>query len=86
MGAIPDASYQKTELQLNPGESVLFYTDGVIEAQNERMEFLGNCRLAEFIAGKKNPPWGKPLLDTVRQWQGNMPNTDDVTLLEIWRE
>jgi serine phosphatase RsbU (regulator of sigma subunit) len=86
LGATPDARYQKSEIRLNPGDSVLFYTDGVIEAQNERTELLGNSRLADFIACSKGPPWGKSVLESVRLWQGSIRSADDVTLLEIWRD
>ena len=86
LGATPDARYQKSEIRLNPGDSVLFYTDGVIEAQNESTELLGNRRLADRIACSKGPPWGKSLLESVRLWQGSLPSADDITLLEIWRD
>jgi serine phosphatase RsbU (regulator of sigma subunit) len=86
LGATPDASYQKSEIRLNPGDSVLFYTDGAIEAQNERTELLGKSRLADFIACSKGPPWGKSLLESVQLWQGIIPAADDITLLEIWRD
>jgi sigma-B regulation protein RsbU (phosphoserine phosphatase) len=86
LGATPDARYQKSEIRLNPGDSVLFYTDGAIEAQNERTELLGKSRLADFIACSKGPPWGKSLLESVQLWQGIIPAADDITLLEIWRD
>ena len=86
LGVTPDARYRKSEIRLGPGDSVLFYTDGVIEAQNERAEFWGNRRLTDFIAGSKGPPWGQSLLESVRSWQGDACPADDMTLLEIWRE
>jgi serine phosphatase RsbU (regulator of sigma subunit) len=86
LGATPDARYEKKEITLVPGESVLFYTDGIIEARNEDMEFFGNDRLADFINNAQGPPWGKALLGSVRHWQGNTPASDDLTILEIWRD
>jgi serine phosphatase RsbU (regulator of sigma subunit) len=86
LGALPDARYEKSEILLSPGESVLFYSDGVIEARDENMELLGNGRLAGFIKNLKGPPWGKDLLEFVRRWQGNTAASDDITILEIWRE
>jgi len=86
LGVMPDARYEKREIALSPGESVLFYSDGIIEARNENMELLGNGRLADLIANSKGPPWGKNLLKAVRLWQANTPAGDDMTLLEIWRE
>jgi serine phosphatase RsbU (regulator of sigma subunit) len=86
LGATPDARYQKSAIRLDPGDSVIFFTDGVIEAQNERAELYGKRRMIDFIAGSKGPPRGRPLLESVRLWQGGAPSTDDVTLLEIWRD
>jgi serine phosphatase RsbU (regulator of sigma subunit) len=86
LGALPDARYEKSEILLSPGESVLFYSDGVIEARDENMELLGNGRLAGFLKNLKGPPWGKDLLEFVRRWQGNTAASDDITILEIWRE
>jgi len=86
LGVKPDARYEKTEILLSSGESVLFYTDGVIEACNENKELLGNGRLVDFLTKSKGPPRGKGLLEFVRRWQGNTPANDDITILEIWRE
>jgi serine phosphatase RsbU (regulator of sigma subunit) len=86
LGITPDVSYEKKEILLSPGESILFYTDGVIEAENEDKELFGNDRLVEFIKGAKGPPWGKGLLDFVSSWRGNSRASDDLTMLEIWRD
>jgi phosphoserine phosphatase RsbU/P len=86
LGLAPDIRYEKKEIMLFPGESVLFFTDGVIETLNENMEFFGNDRLEDTIKNATGPPWGKNLLDSIRHWQGNTPASDDLTLLEIWRD
>jgi serine phosphatase RsbU (regulator of sigma subunit) len=86
LGATPDGQYEKKEITLSPGESVLLYTDGIIEAQNENMELFGNDRLADCLNNAKGPPWGKDLFNSVRYWQGNTPASDDLTMLEIWRD
>jgi serine phosphatase RsbU (regulator of sigma subunit) len=38
---MPGMSYEENETVLVPGESVLFYTDGLIEAYNSRGELFG---------------------------------------------
>jgi serine phosphatase RsbU (regulator of sigma subunit) len=86
LGVTPDAMYDKSEILLSPGESVLFYSDGVTEARNENMELLGVGRLADFLKNLKGPPWGQGLFELVRRWQKNTADGDDVTMLEIWRE
>ena len=86
MGVTPDVHYEKKEVSLSPGEAVLFFSDGVIEAENEDKALFGNERLVDYIKNAKGPPWGKGLLDLISQWRGNAKASDDLTLLEIWRE
>jgi serine phosphatase RsbU (regulator of sigma subunit) len=86
LGVTPNAHFEKSDILLSPGESVLLFTDGVIEAENEDNELFGNDRLVGYIKDTKGPPWGKGLLDEIRSWRGNAKANDDLTLLEIWRD
>ncbi|MBL0715886.1 MAG: response regulator [Desulfosarcina sp.] len=86
IGVTPDIRYQKTELQLSGGESILFFSDGVVEAENEKKELFGNERVLRHIAPAKRPPWGEGLLRAVDRWRGTSQVSDDITLLEIWRD
>ena len=86
IGVTPDVTYQKQEMMLSPGESIIFFSDGAIEATNEDNELFGNDRLANSIKNADGPPWGKGLLDSINQWRGNAKANDDLTLLEIWRD
>jgi sigma-B regulation protein RsbU (phosphoserine phosphatase) len=85
LGITPDVRYEKKEILLSPGESILFFSDGVIEAENEDKELFGNERLVAFIKDAKAPPRGKGLLDFIFNWRGNSSASDDLTILEIWR-
>ena len=86
LGVAPDLRYEKKEIVLSAGESILLFTDGIIEAENADNVLFGNDRLLDSIKSTKGPPWGKALLGSVRQWQGEAPVSDDLTILEIWRE
>ena len=86
LGVKPGAKYEKKEILLSPGESVLLFTDGVIEAQNENNVLFGNDRLLSYIKDKKGPPWGTGILDEIRCWRGSAKANDDLTILEIWRD
>ena len=86
LGVTPDVHYEKKEIILSPGESVLLFSDGVIEAENEDNELFGNDRLVDCINNTKGPPWGKGLLDLINHWRGKANANDDLTLLEIWRD
>ena len=86
LGVTSDVHYGIEEILLSPGESILFFTDGVIEAENENNELFGNDRLVSYIRDAKGPPWGKGLLDFISNWRGNSSANDDLTILEIWRD
>ena len=86
LGVTPDVRYEKQEISISPGESILFFTDGIIEAENENHELFSNDRLADYIKNTTGPPWGEGLLKVIRDWRGNASVNDDLTILEIWRD
>jgi serine phosphatase RsbU (regulator of sigma subunit) len=86
LGVELGTEYEKTEFVLSPGESILFITDGVSEAENEENELFGNDRLTDYLAGAKGPPWAEGLLERIDFWRGNAAANDDLTIVEIWRD
>jgi len=86
LGVTPDVHYETKEILLSPGESILFFTDGVVEAENENKDLFGNDRLAAYIRNANGPPWGKGLLELISHWRGDSSPNDDLTILEIWRD
>ena len=86
LGVAPDAKYEKKEIFLSPGESILFVTDGVTEAENEGAELFGRSRLSDHINSAAGPPYGKGILAAVNAWRGPAEANDDLTMLEIWRD
>jgi serine phosphatase RsbU (regulator of sigma subunit) len=86
LGMASAVTYGKREIRLSPGESVVFVTDGVTEAENERRELFGQQRLLEYVRKGTGPPWGTGLLEAVNVWRGGAEASDDITLLEIWRD
>ncbi|MFC1798575.1 PP2C family protein-serine/threonine phosphatase [Thermodesulfobacteriota bacterium] len=86
IGVKPDTSYEKNEIVLSPGESILFLTDGVTDAENEQAELFGEKRVKKFVTNPDGPPVGKKLLEYVKTWQGKRSAADDLTMLEIWRD
>ena len=86
LGITPDAHFKKEEFILSPGESILLYTDGLIEAENEQKELFGSDRLIQYIIDKKGTNIGKGILEEIRKWRGTAAINDDLTMLEIWRD
>lgn len=86
LGVFDDMDYQSKILQLNPGERLFLYTDGVTEANDINNELLGEERLEKFLSSRSN----SPIEDIVREafhevntFASGMPQFDDVTILAI---
>ena len=86
IGVYPEADFEKKEIVLSPGESILFLTDGVHEAENELVELFGHQRIVDHISKAQGPPWGEGILKVLNIWQKNTTASDDLTMLEIWRD
>ena len=76
--------------QLEPGDSVLLYTDGVVEARSPRGEMFGVNRLVDLIT--KNLASGLPAAETMRRairallgHQSSALADDATLLLAQWR-
>ncbi len=85
LGIDRQVKYRKEQIHLSPGESILFISDGITEAENDRHELFGENRLLNSIQTVSHPPWSAGILDSVKTWQGKAEQSDDLTLLEIWR-
>lgn len=86
LGISPGAEYEKKEIVLSPGESILFITDGITEARTEQDELFGEGRMMDHLKTASGPPWGSGLMAEVNAWRGNAEVNDDLTMLEIWRD
>ena len=84
IGVQTGSRYETYAMQMRSGESILFYSDGITEAENESQEHFGIGRVIEHIANAPAPPWSQQLLDAINRWRGPSAVNDDVTLLEIW--
>jgi serine phosphatase RsbU (regulator of sigma subunit) len=47
---MPQMSYEQKEMVLDAGDSVLFYSDGLVEAHDPKGEMFGFPRLRELVA------------------------------------
>jgi sigma-B regulation protein RsbU (phosphoserine phosphatase) len=86
LGIISSAKYEEERLVLAEGAAILLFTDGVTEALNRQGELFGLQRVIEFIKNGSGPPWGQGLLNAVKDWRGYAEASDDLTILEIWRD
>jgi sigma-B regulation protein RsbU (phosphoserine phosphatase) len=73
-------------LDLQTGDTVVFYTDGVTEAFNARDEQFGERRLIEHLgkmAGRSASELVSGTLDAVRSHADGRPQSDDITIVAV---
>lgn len=81
---IPEHEIREAEFQLSPGDVLLLYTDGVIEARNEGGEDYGIERMEQVLQQHAGAPVQRIcdlLLDDVQRWMATQD--DDVTLVVL---
>jgi sigma-B regulation protein RsbU (phosphoserine phosphatase) len=84
LGIRPDVHYETASVELKPGDALIFFTDGVIEAFNEAGEEFGNER---WLGGIRNlPDWKAQdtlqfLMRRVDDFVGATRQSDDITCL-----
>ena len=89
LGILEDAEYQETALKLAPGDKLVFYTDGIVEAMNEKQEMFGFDRLIELIERAGTMPSDQLLgyiLGEVTAFAGKAQQHDDITVIVVQSE
>jgi len=88
-GILPETQYQAATVTLAPGDWLVIFTDGLVEAVNVRDEEYGETRLLSIIeAGKLVEPGDllKSLMSNLDAFVGNTPQHDDVTCMLLKAE
>jgi phosphoserine phosphatase RsbU/P len=86
LGIQADATYQSAGVTLAPGDWLVIFTDGLVEAENARQEEYGEYRLLNAIsAGAATAPSEmlNRLMAELDLFVGSTPQHDDVTCLLI---
>jgi sigma-B regulation protein RsbU (phosphoserine phosphatase) len=86
LGAMSDPSYPSTRHQLEPGDCVLLYTDGLDEAHNPEGQLFGLERVRAALADADSARATiLALREALAAFVGNEPQSDDLTLLAVQR-
>jgi serine phosphatase RsbU (regulator of sigma subunit) len=92
LGIFPDSEYEEQETILAPGDSLLMYSDGLVEAHDEQGEMFGSRRLLNNLAGRPGEPRlvGNALIEKLMaqlaEFTGpSWEQEDDVTLVTLHR-
>lgn len=86
LGKFANAEFESKKVQLNPGDSILTYTDGVTEAQNKEGGFFDEEGVETYLKGAREKSLDerlKGLFVEVMQFTGSAPQSDDITALSV---
>jgi serine phosphatase RsbU (regulator of sigma subunit) len=86
LGLLAGAGYEEVKLPLDEGDILFFYTDGMVEAENERGDFLGADRLEAALASSPRSDVDSVLVhveNTVRTFRGETELSDDATIMAL---
>ncbi len=86
VGLVPEAEYTTVAVKLEPGDTLVLFSDGVTEAMDPDEQLFGTPRLQEVLTGFMDTPLEeiqKNVLESVENFSRGAPQTDDVTLLLV---
>jgi len=86
LGILDEADYQETQIRLEPGDRLVFYTDGIVEAMNTNREIFGFDRLLQVVrkARSLNADFLlKEITNQVNEFCGGAPQSDDLTVIVV---
>lgn len=87
LGIDPDAEYETFNTTLAPGETIMLYTDGIIEANDRRERLYGFTRLQSLLLRnhqQRPRTLMSTVLNTIKSWSDNSL-ADDVTMVVLRR-
>ena len=86
LGMFPDVEYDELSISMRPDDVVIFFSDGILDAENEMEEMYGEERLSKLLSGvRKQPAWeiADSVLDDVTRFQGTHERFDDETIIVL---
>ena len=89
LGIMPEAKYESASVALAPGDWLIIFTDGLVEAENARQDEYGETQLLTVIntaAASTPAEMLKRMLAELDLFVGNTPQHDDVTCLLVKAE
>ena len=86
LGVMQGFKYRENTVIIEPGSMIVFYTDGVVEAEKENKELFEMDRFCEILQGatfKDAEEVTNEVFSKVREFAGENPQSDDITCLVL---
>lgn len=89
IGVLDDTLWEQSSVEMQPGDLLVMYTDGVTEAEDEFQDFFGEERLqavASANIGRSVDIIEGKVVTAVLNFVGDAPQFDDITLMILARD
>ncbi len=87
LGLFPNAEYEEFTLSTQPGDLIVFFSDGIVDAQNAACDMFGDERLAAVLKSQQPPisaaTTAEAILDAVARFQSGTAHFDDETVVVL---
>ena len=86
LGVMQDFKYQENTVTFEPGSIIVFYTDGVVEAEKESKELFEMDRFCQILQGstfEDAEEVTNEVFSKVKEFAGENPQSDDITCLVL---
>jgi sigma-B regulation protein RsbU (phosphoserine phosphatase) len=86
LGMFPDVTYEELSVSTQPGDAIVFVSDGILDAENENEEMYGQDRLAGLLCASRDLPAleiADAILADVARFQGSKDRFDDETIIVL---
>ena len=79
-----EPEYEQTTIELQPGDVIAFFTDGLTDAMTETEQF-GTKRVEDHMRNATSAAVGNEIISDVETFVGGKPSFDDMCLVCISR-
>jgi sigma-B regulation protein RsbU (phosphoserine phosphatase) len=86
LGLFPDAEYEEFTFSTQPGDMIVFFSDGIVDAENAEHEMFGTDRLDHVLQQQPCPTAQstvEAILDAVTKFQAGTDHFDDETVVVL---
>ena len=86
LGLFPNANYDELNVATEPGDVIVFVSDGILDAENAQREMYGPERLSELLSSRGEQSAQEiadAILNDVSRFQGEQERFDDETIIVL---
>jgi sigma-B regulation protein RsbU (phosphoserine phosphatase) len=86
LGLFPNAEYEEFTLSTRPGDFIVFFSDGIVDAVNAEGDMFGDARLTAVLQGQSHATAAgtvDAILEAVSDFQSGVDHFDDETVVVL---